>query len=230
MNTRLAMLVAGAMIAAAPLSALAQGLPEPPAVLTLDQAIAKALVNNPQLRQARAEMARAEAEADVAKLYPLRTLSANVGLNTVVPPANGLPLPAAGAYVTMNLGDFLSTPMVIKGSEARVQAAREGVRQASLQVVATTTEAYAGWLSQQKLLALRQEAIRSTESDVLVVQRLFGKGNASISEVMKARLAVSQSQADLVAAEGAYKRAWAILIQQMGDTEWLEKKPKTAKQ
>ncbi|MNY11047.1 Outer membrane efflux protein [compost metagenome] len=153
-----------------------------------------------------------------------------MGLNTVVPPANGLPLPAAGAYVTMNLGDFLSTPMVIKGSEARVQAAREGVRQVSLQVVASTTEAYAGWLSQQKLLALRHEAIRSTESDVLVVQRLFGKGNASISEVMKARLAVSQSQADLVASEGAYNRAWAILVQQMGDTEWLDKPAKPAKQ
>lgn len=230
MKTTLALLVTGALLAFTPHPAHALGLPEPPAALTLDQAIAKALANNPQLRQARAELSRAEAEADVAKLYPLRTVSANVGLNTVVPPANGVPLPAAGAYLTMNLGDFLSTPMVIKGSEARLQAAREGVRQASLQVVTTTTEAFAGWLSQQKLLALRQEAIRSTESDVLVVQRLFGKGNASISEVMKARLAVSQSQADLVTAEGAYNRAWAILIQQMGDTEWLEKQPQTAKQ
>ncbi|HEY9898614.1 MAG TPA: TolC family protein [Pantanalinema sp.] len=230
MKTPLAMLVAGAMLAWGSLAALAQALPEPPADLTLDQAITKALANNPQLRAARAELSRAEAEADVAKLYPLRSVSANVGVNTVVPPANGLPLPAAGAYVTMNLGDFLSTPLVLKGSEARLQAAREGVRQVSLQVVASTTEAYAGWLSQQKLLVLRQEAIRSTESDVMVVQRLFGKGNASISEVMKARLAVSQSQADLVASEGAYNRAWAILVQQMGDTDWLEKRPKTAKQ
>lgn len=201
--------------------AVAQGLPEPPAGLTLDQAIAKALANNPTLRASRAEISRAEGEAASTKLYPLRSLAANVGVNSVLPPQGGLPAPAGGAWVTLNLGDLLSTPAMMQSANARVEAARQNYRATQLAVVAATTEAYAAWITQQKLLALRQDAIKSSQSDVLVVQRLFGRGTATISDVMKARLAVSQSQADLVQAEGEYNRSWATLVQQMGDTAWL---------
>lgn len=206
------------------LPAVAQGLPEPPAGLTLDKAIEKALANNPTLRAAKAEVDRAAGEAATAKLYPLRSLAANVGVNSTLPPQGGIPAPAGGAWVTLNLGDLLSTPAVIQSADARVEAARQNFRAAQLAVVAATTEAYAAWITQQKLLALRQDAIKSSQSDVLVVQRLFGRGTATISDVMKARLAVSQSQADLVQAEGLYNKTWATLVQQMGETGWLSAK------
>lgn len=201
--------------------AAAMGLPEPPAGLTLDQALDKALNNNPALAAARADVSRAEGEAAITRLYPLRSLAANVGLNSTVPPQGALPAPAAGAWVTLNLGDLLSTPAAMQSADARVEAARQNYRAAQLAVVRTTTEAYAAWITQQKLMALRQDAIKSSQSDVTVVQRLFGRGTATISDVLKARLAVSQSQADLVAAEGEYNRSWATLVQQMGDTSWL---------
>ncbi|HEY9857136.1 MAG TPA: TolC family protein [Stenomitos sp.] len=206
------------------LPAVAQGLPEPPAGLTLDQAIEKALANNPALQAARAEVSRAEGEAASTKLYPLRSLAANVGINSTVPPQNGLPAPAAGAWITLNLGDLLSTPAMMQTADARLEAARQNYRAAQLAVVSAVTEAYAAWITQQKLLALRQDAIKSSQSDVLVVQRLFGRGTATISDVLKARLAVSQSQADLVQAEGLYNKTWATLVQQMGDTTWLSAK------
>lgn len=201
--------------------AKALGLPEPPAGLTLDQAIEKAMANNPALLAARAEVSRAEGEAATTKLYPLRSLAANVGLNTNVPPQGAIPAPVAGAWVTLNLGDLLSTPAMMQQANARVEAARQNYRAAQLAVVATVTEAYAAWITQQKLLALRQDAIKSSQSDVLVIQRLFGRGTATISDVLKARLAVNQSQVDLVQAEGNYNRAWATLVQQMGDSSWL---------
>ncbi len=212
-------LTASLMLLAGP--AVAQGLPEPPAGLTLDQAIAKALANNPTIKAAKAEVDRAEGESATTKLYPLRGVAANIGMNTTVPPAGAIPAPAAGAWVTLNLGDLLSTPAQVQAANARLEAARQNLRATQLAVVAATTEAYAAWITQQKLLALRSDAIKSSQSDVLVVQRLFGRGTATISDVMKARLAVSQSQADLVQAEGEYNRSWATLVQQMGDTAWL---------
>lgn len=213
------LLAAGLSMVAGP--ALAVRLPEPPAGLTLDQAIEKALANNPALKAARADVQRAEGEAASTQLYPLRSLAANIGLNSTVPPQGGLPAPAAGAWVTLNLGDLLSTPAVMQSANARVEAARQNYRAAQLAVVRGTTEAYAAWITQQKLMALRQDAIKSSQSDVMVIQRLFGRGTATISDVLKARLAVSQTQADLVQAEGEYNRSWATLVQQMGDTSWL---------
>jgi outer membrane protein TolC len=205
------------------LPARAAGLPEAPPTLTLDQALTRALANNPQLRAARNEEKRAEAEATQARFYPLRNLNANLGYAGSIPPQPGLNPTTAGAYLTFNLGDLLSTPAAMQGAQARVESAKEAVRATELQVVANTTAAYAAWSTQQKLLALKQEAIKASQSDVVVVQRLFGRGTATIGDVMKARLAVSQTQVDLVQAEGEYDKAWAVLVQQMGDTSWLNR-------
>lgn len=209
------------------LPAMAMGLPEPPSHLTLDQAIAHALEHNPQILAARADVARADLEVASARLSPLRTVSANIGLNTLIGTNGGLPAPAGGAYLSINLGDLLATPLVMAGAGTRLTAAKEGLRLTILQVVAATTGAFGTWNSQQRLLALRNEAIRSSQSEVVVTERLFGKGNATLNDLMKARLAASQSMVDLAAAEGEAQRAWALLLVQMGESDWLEPQKKS---
>lgn len=217
---RLILALALGLMLAAP--AAAAGLPPMPTRLTLDQAFAAALERNPQILAARSEVARADLEVANARLSPLRTVSANVGLNTMIGTNGGVPAPAGGAYLSINLGDLLATPLVMQGAEHRLTAARENLRLTTLQVLAATTAAHAAWLAQQHLLALRTEAIKSNTAEVTVAERLFGKGTATFNELMRARLAVSQSQADLAATEGEVLRTWALLLVQMGDSKWYE--------
>lgn len=199
----------------------AMALPEPPENLSLEHALDEAMIHNPQLLASKADLKRVEAEAAATRLNPLRSVSANVGMTSAF---TGLPAPALGAYLTWNLGEWLSMGANSSGADARVEAARQALRATTLQIVLNTTAAHAAWETQQKLLGLRQAAIKSSQSDQLVVERLFGKGTASINDLMKARLASSQTQVDLAQSEGEYRKAWSALLAQMGKTDWAEPK------
>lgn len=207
----------GLVVFPAPAAALT--LPEPPSNLSLEKALDAAMQHNPQLLGAKAELQRVEAEATAARFNPFRAVSANVGLTSAFA---GIPAPSLGGYISWNLGEWLSMPSTLSGVEARVEASRQALRATKLQVVLNTTASFAAWTIQQKLLGLRQAAIRAYQSDQVVVERLFGKGTASIGDLMKARLAFSQSQVDLAQSEGDYQKAWSALLAQMGDTEWTD--------
>lgn len=209
-------------------------IPDPPVGLTLEEALSRALRESAEVKVAESELARARAEARNQSLWPLRSVTANVsivrqlnggGLGLApgqTPGAVGFGGPTAGAYLTMNVGDLIGGAFMLRAAQARVRVAEENLRQVKMQVATAVTEAYAAWSAQKKLLALRQEAIKASQSDVLVLERLFGRGSASINDLLKARLALSQSQADLLAAEGEVQRAWTTLLQRMGASSWLE--------
>jgi outer membrane protein TolC len=234
-KTLLAVAVTAWAIAATGVEAAQEiALPAPPASLSLSEALARAMRDSPEVRIAEAELMRAEAEAKNQALWPLRSVTANVSIVRQLngagsglapgqaPGAVGFGGPTAGAYLTMNVGELIGGMHMMRAASARVTTARENVRLVKLQVATGLTEAYAAWSAQKKLMALRQEAIKASQSDVVALERLFGRGGASLNDLLKARLAFSQSQVDLLTAEGDYNRAWTTLLQRMGDSGWLE--------
>jgi outer membrane protein TolC len=210
-------------------------IPEPPATLTLEEALTRAMQESPEVKVAESDLARAQAEAGSQALWPLRSVTANVsivrqldgsGLGLApgqTPGAVGFGGPTAGAYLTMNVGELIGGAFMMRAAHARVRTASENLRLVKLQVATGVTEAYAAFSAQKKLMALRREAIKASQSDVVVLERLFGRGGASINDLLKARLAVSQSQVDLLTAEGEYNQAWTTLLQRMGQSDWLDK-------
>lgn len=210
-------------------------IPAPPDDLSLEEAIAEAMRRSPEVKVAQSELARAEAEAGSQAMWPLRSLSANVSIVRrlddaggglapgQVPGMVGLGGQTAGAYLTMNIGELVGGAFMMRAAHARMVTAQENLRLVKLQVATGVTEAYAAWVAQKKLMALRQDAIKASQSDVVVLERLFGRGGANINDLLKARLALSQSQVDLLTAEGEYNRAWTTLLQRMGDSAWLDK-------
>lgn len=238
-------LMAGALsLALTGLPALAAervALPEPPANLTLEEALARAMQDSPEVKVAESELIRARAEMRSQALWPLRSVTANVSIVRQLngpggglapgqtPGAVGFGGPTAGAYLTMNVGELIGGAFMLRAAQARRQVAEENLRLVKLQVATGVTEAYAAWSAQKQLMALRREAIKASQSDVVVLERLFGRGGASINDLLKARLAVSQSQMDLLTAEGEYQRAWTTLLQRMGDSAWLDAREPSAK-
>jgi len=231
--------VFGLSAQAAELAKATISIPEPPASLSLPEALARAMRESPEVKVAESELARAEAEAASQALWPLRSLSANVsivrqlnggGLGLApgqTPGAVGFGGPTAGAYLTMNVGELIGGAFMMRSAQARIRTSQENVRLVKLQVATGVVEAYSVWSTQKALLALRQDAIKASQSDVVVLERLFGRGGANINDLLKARLAVNQSQLDLLTAEGEYRLAWTTLLQRMGDAAWLE--PRAAK-
>lgn len=215
-------------------SAKGIALPPPPANLTLSEALARAMRDSPEVQIAESELRRMEGEANSQALWPLRSVTANVSIVRQLnggaqglapgqtPGAVGFGGPTAGAYLTMNVGELIGGLHLRQAALARVETARQNVRQVKLEVATGLTEAYAAWAAQKKLMALRQEAIKASQSDVVTLERLFGRGGASLNDLLRARLAYSQSQADLATAEGDYQRTWTALLQRMGDATWLE--------
>lgn len=235
MKTPLAGVVALALVGFSAGPALAAVvIPEPPAELSLEDALTRAMKSSPEVKTAESELARAEAEAGSQALWPLRSVSANVSIVRQLdgsalglapgqtPGAVGFGGPTAGAYLTFNLGELIGGAFMMRAAHARLVSAQENVRLVKLQVATGVTEAHAAWSAQSKLLSLRREAIKASQSDVVVLERLFGRGGANINDLLKARLALSQSQVDLLTAEGEYNRAWTTLLQRMGDSAWLE--------
>lgn len=210
-------------------------IPEPPANLSLEEALTRAMQESPEVKVAESELARAQAEAGSQAMWPLRSVTANVsivrqldgsGLGLApgqTPGSVGFGGPTAGAYLNLNIGELIGGAFMMRAAHARMVTAEENLRLVKLQVATGVTEAYAAWSAQKKLMALRREAIKASQSDVVVLERLFGRGGANINDLLKARLAVSQSQVDLLTAEGEYNRAWTTLLQRMGQSTWLEK-------
>lgn len=240
-KTLMAGVLAWAIPASGALAAPAVVIPEPPANLSLEEAISRAMRESPEVKVAESELTRARSEAGSQAMWPLRSVTANVSIVRQIdgsglglapgqtPGSVGFGGPTAGAYLNLNVGELVGGAFMMRAAQARVTTAEENLRLVKLQVASGVTEAYAAWSAQTKLMALRKEAIKASQSDVLVLERLFGRGGANINDLIKARLAVSQSQVDLLTAEGEYNRAWTTLLQRMGQSGWLEKQGTPAK-
>ncbi|HEY9765845.1 MAG TPA: TolC family protein [Chroococcales cyanobacterium] len=194
----------------------ALSLPKEMSDLSVDQAIAIAMQKNPQVLAAQQQVLAAEAQMAQQGNWLVRSLTANLGYNP-----NGLA--QGGIGVAVNVGDLLNGFQQEKIVASNLQIARHNLRQVKLSVAAAVTAASADYQNQKRIAEIRREAIKAAQSDTAVIERLFARGNATIGDLAKVRLNVSQSRIDLSESEGNLQKAWMTLVQQMGDSDWLEK-------
>lgn len=196
----------------------AWGVPKEDTALSLDQAMDIAMKKNPQVLAAQQGVTTAEAQLSQQKNWLLRSITANIGYN---PNIGGFGA-QGGLGMAVNVGDLLNGPLQSRVAYSNVETAKQNLRQVRLAVAAQITATYADYTTQRQIAEIRQEAIKAAQNDVKVIERLFARGQASISDVTKVRLAVSQSRIDLSVSEGNLKKAWMALLQQMGETGWLD--------
>jgi outer membrane protein len=203
-------------------------------VLTLAQAVERALANQPTLRQARANVDAAEGRIEQARAPGLPQVTASASYQRTT--GNFTPRPGAvptqqvqtswssQSYDFFNFGlsgsqliyDFGQTGGRKRAAQANREVARANEQQAQLEVVVAVQRAYFGALAQQELLRVAREGLANQEKHLTQVRGLVEAGIRPDIDLASVRTDVANARFAAIGAENGLALARAVLDQQMG--------------
>ena len=146
--------------------------------------------------------------------------------------ATGLPLSSFGA--NSNVGNGTSNPRQaqvslqqnvfdgfrtynnIKGAEAQVEAGREDLRNAEVNILLNSATAYMNVVRDQAIVNLRQSNVKVLSEQLRATQDRFQVGEVTRTDVAQAESGLAQSQADLSIAQGTLYGDQALFAQFIG--------------
>ena len=204
---------------------------QPPAPLTLAEAVAMALRQNPAVVAARKALGEADARLKQARAdyYPQLGFSgiAKAGLSGAT---NGLGLtglPNSPFYrnfadslnVYQRIYDFGRTGNGVRQQEKRREILEADVRAAEAAVVLETERAFYSLLRARRLLEVAGQRVRSRELIVRQAQAFYEGQMRSRVELELARVSYSQAQLAAIEAENAVRTALAKLGRALGGSQ-----------
>jgi outer membrane protein len=229
--TWFAALVAGLVLA--PDSSVAADDRAAGPVMTLAQAVDKALGNQPNLRIARANTEAAQGRVEQARAPGLPQVTATGAYQRTT--GNFAPRPGATTvtqtppwssttYDFFNFGitasqliyDFGQTPGRRRAAEANREATRASEKLTELQVVANVHRAYYETLAQQELVKVARDAVANQEKHLAQVQGLVGAGLRPDIDLARVRTDLANARVQLITAENGVALGRAQLDQAMG--------------
>src|SRR5262245_30728756 len=162
------------LIAAAALLPQAAGAAPEEGAISLEDAVARALAQQPDLKVADAKVGSAEAQVDRARVArrPTVDLSAGAGAQ----PGSGAFAGAglnAGLDASILLYDFGKSRVQIEAAQAGVASAREDELDARATVAFHAAQAYYTLWAAQEVVSLSEEALKEAEARVKTAQALY---------------------------------------------------------
>lgn len=175
---------------------------------TLREAFAAVYATNPTLTGARAGVRAADEEVPIARANGLPGLNADAGYNEFVRRSSNSftsPLRAANVGVTLDVpifqGGFVRNS--VRAADARVDAARAGLRSTEANLFTETTAAYMDVIRDESIVALSAGNVRVLETNLQAARDRFEVGDLTRTDVAQsdARLALARSQLQSAQAE-----------------------------
>lgn len=216
---------------------------QPPTLLTLQEAVALAMRNNPRLASALKDIEAAQAQVGVASatLYPTvnvgaqtSTNSGNAGggnnnnttnlltaqaLNPTGGGGGGAGLNQLSLNVQQILLDFGKRAQAIRATEKQAEAtayAAEALRQ---DLVLEVRQRYYQAHTDQETVRIQQGVVANQERHVREARGFFRAGLQARNEVARAEAELAQAQLDLVLAQTALQQDWVALNQSLGRSD-----------
>jgi len=203
-------------------------------VYTLKECIDKALKTNLTLVQTQGYFRQARADALAAKGAFLPDLNLSISGSYNHNKWTSFQAPVTGEFVE---GDFfidthgyqtlLSANMVIFNgfgrffnlarSNATVSSYRHRVSQQELNTAYTVKSMYFNLLQASATFTIMQKALERTQELMKIAQTKYELGSASRSDVLKAKVSLSEAQLNLLTAENSVKKAQANLDYAIGE-------------
>ncbi len=141
-------------------------------------------------------------------------LSSCGGANSV---GNGTSNPRQAALsLQQNIFDGFRTYNNIKGAEAQVEAGREDLRNAEVNILLNSATAYMNVVRDQAIVNLRQSNVKVLSEQLRATQDRFQVGEVTRTDVAQAESGLAQSQADLSIAQGTLYGDQALFAQFIG--------------
>ncbi|MGH2359938.1 MAG: TolC family protein [bacterium] len=194
-----------------------------PQAVSLEEAVATALLRHPTLAASAKSL-----EAAQARLVQARAGNAlQVGLNGTTAigtlSATGTPT-SGGASVTHNVSVGASLPLFDGGeraaqitqAEAGVVAAQAALEATRQDIALAAAEAYFAVLRAMRVVEVREGALQSARRQVEQAEALVRAGTAARADVIRAQSVAASAEADLITARGAVELSLASLRNAIG--------------
>jgi outer membrane protein TolC len=217
---------------ASPQGTAAQGAPlqalDAPVTLTLEQAIARALANQPLIQQAAAAVEAARARVGEAQSAYYPSVSANAAYNRLEPDQS-IAFPGLGNFSLLpvdtwdfNVGlrqviyQFGRRDAQVKLAESGVTAARIGVQQARVGVAYQAAQGFYTVLFLQEQHEALSEQLQNLQEHLRATQVKEQTGSATRYDVLSTGVRISALQSQLIEAENQYQKQSIGLRQLLG--------------
>ena len=115
-----------------------------------------------------------------------------------------------------NVFDGFRTYNNVKGAEAQVEAGREDLRNAEINILLNSATAYMNVVRDQAIVNLRQNNVKVLSEQLRATQDRFQVGEVTRTDVAQAESGLAQSQADLSIAQGTLYGDQALFAQFIG--------------
>ena len=199
--------------------------------LTIEQAVAMALANSPEVRKAQHEVATAQARVSVAKsgYYPQVTFNGigKLGLSGATNGLGLLGLPASPLWrnladagnVNQNIFDFGRTRHATAANRAEADARRQNLDQVRIEVAERAKVAFLKVLSAQRIIQVKEQDVREREVVQRKAREFYEAGLSSKLDFNLAQVGLSSAELALAQARDDEQAAWAELYAALGQPE-----------
>jgi outer membrane protein TolC len=188
-----------------------------PVTITLQDALQRARLNDPQYRSAITDLGLAREDRVQARAGLLPNLNYNTSF--IYTQGTGVPSVAASKFIANNgVHEYISQADVhqtlsltnyadYRRSSAALAQARAKAEIATRGLVVTVTESYYGLVVSERKYATAQRAAAEAARFLDVSQKLEGGGEVAHADVIKARIQAQQQQRDLQEAQLAMEHS-----------------------
>ena len=212
------------LLAAVALSAVAVG-PASGWAETIQQAMAKAYANNPDVNAARASLRATDENVTIAKagyrpqigITATHTNAAAYGIRNISGADGYGQTDTLSLTVSQQIFDGFQTLNRINTAEASVNATREQLRGTEMQILYSAVQAYANVALYQDIVSIRKQNLAFLNEQLKAANARLQVGEGTRTDVSQAQAQLAAAQALLAAATAQLKSAQAVYMQIVGD-------------
>ncbi len=206
-----------------------QDLPVPDGLLTLENALRRALTQHPDLQKALADIESQEfgVTASTASRYPSFSFNGSAGQSGFTGQPGGVNVVRTGIQRSFGLGinlsqqllDFGRTHFRVKISELQLAATRIAYLDIRQTVINNVVQSYFNLLREAQAIEVGLENVRNAQFLLDQARGFVEAGSRAKIEVVRAEADLANAKFGLVQAQGRYARALAALASALGDHE-----------
>lgn len=185
---------------------------------SLEESLAIAQKNRPDIAQADANVRVADGSVSIAEAgnLPTVSLSASTGWNDSVLPENENW--SAGVSASWNIFDAGLTKSKVKQADASLVKAKEQAKQVRDSVALEVRQAYLNMQEAEKRIQTTEVAASKAQEDMLIAQEKYKAGVGTNLDVIDAQLALTQARTNRIQALYDYNVSKAKLDKAIGNT------------
>lgn len=176
---------------------------------TLDAAMRQALANNPDLAAGRARLDATRQLTPLARAEGLPSVSVGANASSVGTDISGAPSQdrsenwSANVSASQLLYSGGRVAATTRQAEARVAAAEADYQTTEQQVLLQVTQAYAGLIEAEAVLAARNRTVSNVEETRKLAEARFNAGLATKTDLALAEARLAQARTQAIQAQGA---------------------------